>query len=190
MRSHENSHRWRTALHWLILYLNFYTTITSFPFLNFSIFFSRQRTYVYDLKVLLHGFFDIFTFLSHLFFYCCTKCCNILIVDNLKSYKTADVVLPMILIIQNNYRLQTMIHSTNSFFLPPFSMLHTLSILHKQLFGWCGVILFIGFCHQLILLVGYRIPETFFLVDEHIIFKWPLQNLVWCYGEWSQILKY
>lgn len=128
MRSHENSHRWWTALHWLILYLNFYTTITSFPFLNFSIFFSRQRTYVYDLKVLLHGFFWYFYIFISFIFYCCTKCCNILIVDNLKSYKTADVVLPIILIIQNNYRLQTVIHSTNSFFSSSFQ--HVAHIVH------------------------------------------------------------
>lgn len=172
--------------HFIFKLLHNYHFVSLFEL--FHLFFQTKNICLRFESFVAWLFWYFYIFISFIF-YCCTKCCNILIVDNLKSYKTADVVLPIILIIQNNYRLQTMIHSTNSF-LPPFSMLHTLSILHKKLFGWCGVILFIGFCHQLILLVGYRIPETFFLVDEHIIFKWPLQNLVWCYGEWSQILKY
>jgi len=105
-----------------------------FPFLIFSIFFHQTKNICLRFESFVAWYFSYFDIFISFIFYCCTKCCNILIVDNLKSYKTADVFLPMILIIQNNYRLQTMIHSTNSFFLPPFSMLHTLSILHKQLF--------------------------------------------------------
>lgn len=99
--------------HFIFKLLHNYHFVSLFEL--FHLFFQTKNICLRFESFVAWFFWYFYIFISFIF-YCCTKCCNILIVDNLKSYKTADVVLPIILIIQNNYRLQTMIHSTNSFF--------------------------------------------------------------------------